>query len=140
MSLLNAFMNADESSALIAVDTEGTDPEGRPAAHLSKLAPIVHWPAVIAIRGAYAYLPIFFVCLSTHPVGDLCDLIEYAEARLKDMHEAAKSWREQGLFGADVQIDQYELALVWLVQAGAEDDRPRVALFKWRAGLPGRDG
>ena len=112
MSLLNCFVTPDGSSGLVAVDTEGVDAGGIPTLHVSKLVPIVHWPAVLAIRGCYGYLPISFLCLSTHPLADVRELIECAGSRLKDMHDIAKNWRAQGVIGADVQIDEFELAVL----------------------------
>lgn len=110
MSILNIRLRGDY--ALIAVDTGAVMPDGS-LLELSKLAPLIHIPAVIGYRGTSPFMPLVFMRCVMKAGRDLENLLDDVPTILPAAFEQLLAWEAQGLpQHSDAPIDKQMIALV----------------------------
>jgi hypothetical protein len=124
VSLLNAWITPE--AAIVAVDTQGVARDGSPRA-MSKLLPIPHLPAVIAMRGSAAFLAATFHSCIGRGFDSFDDLLAELPSILRFVDITVPS------FARDPAFPDIELIVVgW----SAQTSRMLGRLFTQRDGAP----
>lgn len=130
MTILNVFVYGEGAHALIGVDTTGTSTEMRVAT--SKMMPLVHIPAVIAMRGTVGFLQLVTLTAATSSV-DFDGMLEQMPTILAGSFQGLVEFQKRGGIDKASPIESQMIAAV-----GWSEREQKILLREWTQETAGK--
>lgn len=111
MTILNVVLDSRSQSALVGVDTLGAAHDGS-RYQCAKLIPLVHVPAVVALRGNSAFLSIVICTITWTLWRDLDDLLELMPRYLSEGYQQLITVQQAGHIPASLALEEQTVVVV----------------------------